>query len=162
MRWHKRPVGPARDRRASGERGFTLLELLVTLAITTIGMAGLVSLNRVTSTGTALSGRSAEATAAAQQVMESLRAQPINTMLTAMGCANPSTCSSATQISTVPGRSGMTYTATATATELTTSSAGGMIRLRVEVTWTDDGATANADSNHAVAIELLRTRLEPL
>ncbi len=153
----------ARPRRARhGERGFTLLELLITLMITTIGMAGLVSLNRVTSAGTAMANRSAEATGAAQQVMETLRSQTVSAMLISMGCANPTICPSATQISTVPGRSGMTYTATATSTEITSSSTAGMLRLRVEVTWTEDGATASAETNHAVAVELLRTRLEPL
>ena len=45
------------------QAGFTLLEMLITLAVTTIGLTGLLSLHVVTVKGNAASSRAAEAVA---------------------------------------------------------------------------------------------------
>ena len=51
----------ASGRRARSQRGFTLLELLITLTVTTIGLIGLLSLHLSVARGNDGASRSAEA-----------------------------------------------------------------------------------------------------
>ena len=57
------PVRRARGSGRRGQRGFTLLELLITLSVTTIGLVGLLSLHLSVSRGNDGASRSAEARA---------------------------------------------------------------------------------------------------
>ena len=72
--------------------------------------------------------------------------------------------SSVAEMDTVAGPAGLTLSRTLTMTELTAASSD-LILLRVEVTWTDDGAApgeAGGKYDHMVALELVRTRQEAL
>ncbi len=61
-------------------KGFTLIEVLVALAILTIGLLGLWSLHISATHGNAFSQRMREATSLANQKMEELRAADFNTL----------------------------------------------------------------------------------
>src|SRR4051812_44301745 len=69
-------AGVRRRRRGGGPRegGFTLLELLMTLGVTTVGLVGLLSLHLSIARSNDASSRAAEATQIGQGVLESLRA----------------------------------------------------------------------------------------
>lgn len=155
--------------RASGPRGFTLLELLITLSVTTIGLLGLVSLHVSVVRGNDGASRSAEAQQITVNRLESLRAQRLVDLMRTLTAAPaplpdpppPPPAAPATtppQIWKVAGRANMTYTVTATATTLADVSAS-LIKIRVVTTWTEDGggSGANASLTHALALEVIRT-----
>jgi prepilin-type N-terminal cleavage/methylation domain-containing protein len=149
-----------RRRGGRGERGFTLIELLVTLGVTVIGLTGLLSIHLATVRGNSATARGAAATATAQLTMEELRQTPIATLVTTYGALpidhEP--------LDTVPGPAGLTLSRTLTVTELTAASSD-LVLLRVEVSWTDDGAAPGEEGgkyDHMVSLELIRTRQEAL
>ncbi|HEX7840407.1 MAG TPA: prepilin-type N-terminal cleavage/methylation domain-containing protein [Kofleriaceae bacterium] len=159
--------GFARDAgaRALGPRGFTLLELLITLSVTTIGLLGLVSLHVSVVRGNDGASRSAEAQQITVNRLESLRAQRLVDMMRTLTGAPvpppappPAPATTPPQISKVAGRANMTYTVTATATTLADVSSS-LIKIRVVTTWTEDGggSGANALLTHALALEVIRT-----
>jgi hypothetical protein len=61
-------------------------------------------------------------------------------------------------MSTMAGRSGMTYRRTAKLTAVTPT----LWRIRVEVGWTEDGAAAGGSLDHLFATEVMRTTVEAL
>ena len=149
----------ARPRR--GQRGFTLLEMLITMAITTIGLTGLLSLHVVTSKSNELSSRSAEAVAVAQRTLEEYRNRQVLTLLTEFGATDLPLDE---VLDTVAGRAGTTFNRRLTVSELTAVS-NSLIKIRVEVTWTDDGAAAGAQGgtlDRRVSLEIIRTTEEGL
>jgi prepilin-type N-terminal cleavage/methylation domain-containing protein len=148
---------PARKR---GERGFTLIELLVTLGVTVIGLTGLLSIHLATVRGNAATARGGSATATAQLTLEELRQTPIQTLIDTYG-ALPIVQE---PLDTVAGPAGLTLNRTLSVTELTAASSN-LVLIRVEVSWTDDGATpgeADGRYDHMVSLELVRTRQEAL
>lgn len=160
----KAPITRMRGPRGE-QSGFTLIEILVTMTITVIGLTGLLSLHMATVKGNQIASRSAEATTLAQEVLEELRARPVDdgTIKSIVGQygALPIT----NQLyDTVIGRAGMTYPVHMSVNELTTMSED-LIRIRVEVSWADDGAdpaTADETLKHSIALEIVRTRQEAL
>ena len=153
-------------RRAHAQQGgFTLLELLITTTITVIGFAGLLGLHLATVGGNAQSSRAAEAVAVCERTMEQLRGDSIAGMVQDL-TGSPATALPLTNVSmsTVAGRNGMTYRRLVTVTELDAVSPD-LIKVHVEVDWTDDGAITNSDNgvhDHQVTLELIRTRQEGL
>ena len=153
------------SRRNPQQGGFTLLELLITTTITVIGFAGLLGLHLATVGGNAQSSRAAEAVAICERTMEQLRSD------TVAGAVQDLTGSATTPLpltnismSTVAGRNGMTYRRLASVTELDAVSPD-LIKIHVEVDWTDDGAVTASDNgvhDHQVQLELIRTRQEGL
>src|SRR5678816_4437871 len=67
-------MGPLARSTMRREGGFTLLELLMTLGVTTIGLIGLLSLHLSLVRGNDGASRAAEATQLGQATLESLRA----------------------------------------------------------------------------------------
>src|SRR5262245_52285013 len=61
------------SRAMGGQRGFTVIEVLITLAVTLIGLAGLMTLHHVISSGAGTAGRMAEASAIADAALEEVR-----------------------------------------------------------------------------------------
>lgn len=59
-----------------GERGFTVVEVLIALLVLVIGMAGILSLQLTSTQATAFSRHATEATVLAEDKMEDLRTQP--------------------------------------------------------------------------------------
>ena len=148
-------------RRAPRQRGFTLLEMLVTLAITVIGLTGLLSLQLATSKGNEQSGRSGEAVAIAQRTLEAYRSRGVVALASEFSVANLPIDAT---LDTVAGRAGTTFRRRLIVEELTAVS-NSLLKLRVEVSWTDDGAAPGAQGgvlDHRVAVELIRTAEEAL
>ncbi len=145
-------------------RGFTLLELLVTLTVTTIGLVGLLALHLSVSRGNDGASRAAEAEQIGATTLESLRAQsPQDMMLTLTGNAfaiPPQTVA----LPTVTGRAGMPYTRTVMVTPVGGVSSA-LWKIRVETTWTEAGGAAGAAGgvyDHKIAVELIRTLEEAM
>jgi prepilin-type N-terminal cleavage/methylation domain-containing protein len=158
-------VMPAR-RRPRGQRGFTLLELLITLSVTTIGLVGLLSLHLSIARGNDGASRSAEAQQLAVSELESLRAMSIPIMMTDLTTNSNPPLPTAPRVRVVTGRSGMSFTITTTVVALPSLSAGpSLIRIRTVVTWTEEGGVAGGNGgqlDHSLPLEVVRTRQEVL
>jgi type IV pilus assembly protein PilV len=150
----------ASRRSRRGERGFTLLELLVTMGVTVIGLAGLLALHVTTLRGNDVAGRSGEAISLAQQQLEALRDSTIKDLLDNLGNGDEVD----RDLDTVAGRGGMTYRPHVIVEPLPEASAD-LYRVRVEMSWTDDGAAEGAENgvhDHTVSLEIIRTKQELL
>jgi prepilin-type N-terminal cleavage/methylation domain-containing protein len=155
----KAPIQRMRGSRGE-QSGFTLVEILVTMTITIIGLTGLLSLHMATIKGNQIASRSAEATTFAQEVIEELRTRTVDSIIAQYGLLPVND----ELIDSPAGRAGMTYTRRLWINELTTMSED-LIRIRVEVSWADDGAdpaTADESLRHSIALEIVRTRQEKL
>lgn len=143
------------------QRGFTLLELLVTMAIAIVGLTALMALFVVTARGNAGGARSGEAVSIAEATVEEVRAMSVDDMLVTFGVGALPIDGS---LDSVAGRAGTTFERRVQVSELTAVSAN-LIKIRVEVHWTDDGASAGAEGgihDHRVSFELVRTASEAL
>ncbi len=76
---------PLVSSRTETQAGFTLIEILVTLALTMVALAGLLSLNVAITRGNATAAQSSEAVAITKSVMEEIRAAPA----TSLGSTGP-------------------------------------------------------------------------
>ncbi len=157
-------VRAVRQSHDHGESGFTLVELLVALTVTVIGLAGLLTLHIATLKGNQVASRTGEATTFAQQALEELRALPIDGGADSIVARYGALPIDNATMDTVDGRAGMTYTRRLWVGELTSVSED-LVKIRVQLEWTDDGADPNgADDRykHQIALELIRTRQESL
>ena len=130
------------------QRGFTLLELMITLAVTTIGLVGLLSLHLSIARGNDNASRASEAQQLANQTLETLRAQRTADVT----------------LSSAVGRANMTYRRRVVITTLNAASSSLWL-MRVEVSYTEDGGSAGAAGgslDHTMAAELIRTVEEAL
>jgi Tfp pilus assembly protein PilV len=157
------------------EAGFTLLELLMTLGVTTIGLIGLLSLHLSIVRGNEGASRAAEATQLGHATLESLRAartgRDLMELLTGSSSDAPPVdvqwCrrdASNNVEATAIGRNGMTYRCRVVVVELTAASTS-LWRIRVEIGWTDDGAAQGAQGgilDHLIAVEVIRTLEEAM
>jgi prepilin-type N-terminal cleavage/methylation domain-containing protein len=144
--------------------GFTLLELLITMAVTVIGLMGLMSLHLTTTRGNDIASRSGEGVTIAQQTLEDLRARAFKDMVEALTGNRNTALPIDVVLNVVQGRNGMSYRRRAIVQEMTTASTG-LVRVRLEVSWTDDGAIQGSDNgvhDHVLALEVLRTRVEAM
>jgi prepilin-type N-terminal cleavage/methylation domain-containing protein len=151
-------------RRAKGQRGFTLLELLITLSVTTIGLIGLLSLHLSVARGNDGASRSAEAQQIGAGILEGLRSQSANGMLAALSCASPPPPTCTAPVFTVAGRAGMTFTVARSVTALSGASSN-LWRVRVVTSWAEDGGTLGSNGgqlDHSLALEVIRTVEEAL
>ncbi len=153
----------SRRARGTGERGFTLMELLITLSVTTIGLVGLLSLHLSIARGNDGASRSAEAQQIGATELEDLRAQSAAALMTTL-TGNPGAVPPVTApVKTVTGRGGMTYRVTRSVQPAAGSSS--LWRIRVETAWTDDGAvqgTNGGQLDHMLPLEVIRTLEEAL
>ncbi|HET7504240.1 MAG TPA: prepilin-type N-terminal cleavage/methylation domain-containing protein [Kofleriaceae bacterium] len=155
--------------RPRGSRGFTLLELLITLSVTTIGLVGLLSLHVSITRGNDGASRSAEAQQIAVTELESLRTMSLDPLRTP-NLMKTLTGSTDLVFPTRPhdhpatGRNGMKYNVRTIVTALPGLSAN-LIKIRVVVSWTEEGAQAGANGgqlDHAIPLEVVRTLQEVL
>ncbi|HET9625734.1 MAG TPA: prepilin-type N-terminal cleavage/methylation domain-containing protein [Kofleriaceae bacterium] len=150
-----------------GERGFTLLELLITLSVTTIGLVGLLALHLSIARGNDGASRSADAQQLAASEIEALRALPIagtNSLMTALSGSPLLALPTPQRTRTAIGRTGMSFTIKTKATAIVGASSS-LIKIRTEVSWTEDGGTAGANNgqlDHMLPLEIIRTVEEAL
>ena len=150
-----------RPRRARGQRGFTLLELLITMAVTVIGLLGLMAMYVATAKGNESTARSSAAVTVAQETLEELRSM---SMVNLVGRFGQTDLPIHANLNTVAGRDGTTYNRHVDVTEVDDISRD-LVKLRVEVSWTDDNAAANAENGayaHRVGLEIVRSTIEGL
>ncbi len=133
----------------------TMVELLVTLAITVFGFGALLASNKVLSGGTASTGRAQEAVAVGMQTLEALRARRVRDLTTEL-TGSPLATPPFTRPSyvTVTGRNGVPYRVDVEVAAVSTS----LWRLRASVAWTDDDDGAAK----VLALELVRSITEEL
>jgi prepilin-type N-terminal cleavage/methylation domain-containing protein len=145
------------------QRGFTLLELLITLSVTTIGLVGLLSLHLSVSRGNDGASRSAEAQQLCVSELEALRAMSFVTLMQTLA-GNTPTSFPRTRTANVTGRGGMPFTVTTTLTDIPAVSAN-LLKIRVVTTWAEDGAAFSGGGgtfDHSLALEVIRTVQEAL
>jgi type II secretion system protein I len=126
----------ARGRRTKGERGFTLVEVLVSLVILTIGLAALVSMAGSSTKATAYTRHAGEASVVGQDKLEQLRVM------------SPALLANGTD--TVDAHAFVTTTGMYTRTWTVTWS-GTLATVIVQVTWTDDG------NQHTITYRTMRS-----
>jgi prepilin-type N-terminal cleavage/methylation domain-containing protein len=139
------------------QRGFTLLELMITLVVTMFGLMGVMAVHLTMTSGSANAGRNSEAIAVGTQMLESLRAErPTDMMQTLTGTSTSLPPVDLTNYTTKTGRNGVSYTIDVHVAPLGVS--GNLWRIRVEVKWTEDSSTAS----HTLPFEVIRTAQEAL
>jgi Tfp pilus assembly protein PilV len=140
------------------------MELLMTLAITTIGLIGLLSLHLSIARGNDGASRTAEAQQVGTLTIEQLRAQRITDMMQTLTGSSTSVPPVSVAMPTMTGRNGSTYARTVSVTALNSASTS-LWKLRVVVTWQEDGAVAGTSGgiyDHSMAVEVIRTVEEAL
>ena len=145
--------------RASDQHGFTLIEILATLAVTLIGLGGLLTLHHVISEGTGGSSRMAEASSIAEESLEEVRQLRFTVLETRFGAVPIDA-----DLEQISGRGERVYDRRLLVEPLTGVSAD-LFRVRIEVTWTDGGAAAGSDDgahDHTFVLETFRTRQEAM
>ena len=137
------------------ERGFTMVELLVTMTISLFALMGGLAIHASMTSGLSTSAQMSEATVVAVQTMEKLRAKRT------LDVAAEITGSTATlapfardAYASVIGRNGLTYTVDVAVAALSAT----LWKIRIDVNWQSD-ATGEARS---IALELVRASAESL
>jgi Tfp pilus assembly protein PilV len=136
-----------------GERGFTLLEVLMTLGVTTIGLIGLMALHFSVAQGNDAASRSADAAQVANSTLDSLRAMRRQAMVQQL-TGNPFVLP---PIDVTPPDQivrGMTFHRRV----VVTVPSADLWLVRVEVFWWEDGAPEVPLNgfDHRIAVETLR------
>ncbi|HEY0190585.1 MAG TPA: prepilin-type N-terminal cleavage/methylation domain-containing protein [Kofleriaceae bacterium] len=150
--------------RRGAQRGFTLLELLITLSITTIGLIGLLALHLSIARGNDGASRSADAQQVAAGELESLRSMRIGDLALYMQGAAALTVPTPVKARTAVGRTNMTFNVASQVLPVSGASAS-LVKIRTTVTWTEDGGTFGANAgqlDHALSLEVIRTLEEAL
>jgi prepilin-type N-terminal cleavage/methylation domain-containing protein len=153
--------GAVRARR--DQRGFTLLELLITLSVTTIGLVGLLSLHLSVARGNDGASRAAEAQQLCATELEKLRSQSATEMMTTLTGSAGAVPPAIAPVVTFAGRAGMTFTVTRSVSLVAGSA--NLWRVRVVTQWAEDGGVLGANGgqlDHGIALEVIRTVEEAL
>jgi type IV pilus assembly protein PilV len=128
------------------QRGFTLMEVMVSLVITIIGLAGVLRMQSITAKSNRRSAQFTRAANIAEETMESIRGTKITELLAGV------TYGSVTY-------NGVEYSITTTATEVADNT--NLVLLTVSVTYDEDGDTSTSDDRRA-RVQMLRTKTETL
>lgn len=166
-----RSVNPGNRQRRTRQRGFSLIEILVAMTVTIIGLAGLLSLHLTTVQGNARATRTVMASVIAQRTMEELRGLPVGdpyplpTLENRFGI-DPCPGTDA-PLAEVRGPDNTLYRPVVTVCAL--DPPGGplqnLVRVRVVIRWTDEGADEDVTDSrlrHQIVLETLRTRQDVL
>lgn len=144
----------ARPRRHQG--GFTLVEILVTVIITMIGLLGLMATFTASSRGSLDSRRTDQALALTEGAIEEIKQRTVaeielaNSAITATGWT-------VAYGAAIAGPSGVSYTRSLTARALDPD----LVLFRVTTEWAaDGGSSANTQYQRKVELELVRGRAE--
>jgi prepilin-type N-terminal cleavage/methylation domain-containing protein len=119
------------------ERGFTVVEVLIALAISVIGLAAMLSIHSTGSNATQYNRHATEATVLAEQALEELLTVPASQLANGGDVVNAQ---------------GLDDPEGAYARAWTVGWNGDLAALAVEVTWLDD------DGDHTIAVSTRRAR----
>jgi type IV pilus modification protein PilV len=152
-------------RRARGQSGFSLIEILVAMTVTIMGLAGLMSLYTTTAQGNSRAARTVMASTVGQQTMEELRSLPVQTPVDRY---QGDTLESL--LGTIPGfdvpLDDITQANTVYKRVVSVDQPlANLLRVRVVVSWTDEGAadtTTDSRLKHSIVLESIRTRQDLL
>jgi prepilin-type N-terminal cleavage/methylation domain-containing protein len=148
-----------RARRARAAAGFTLIEVLVGMTITLIGLAGALSLHTTMANGNATAARTSRATAIAEQTLEDLRGSTIEQLIADYG-DTPTLPIDGAEVGEVE-EAGVVFARFLDVTE--TPNDPDLVRVRVEVRWLDTGGvSSDGQYDHTISFELIRTKTEAL
>jgi Tfp pilus assembly protein PilV len=132
-----------------------MVELMVTLVITTFGLMGLVALNTTFSRGGQSMNQTQEAVAIGKRVIEDLRSKRTADVVADLtGSSTSVPPIDRTSYTALAGRTGMTYTVDVNVAAVTAT----LWRVRVLVRWTDD----TDGRTRQLPLELLRPSTEAL
>jgi len=131
-------------RGSRSQRGFTMMEILVSLLLTIIGLAGVLMMQANAVKGNRQSEQFTYASNLAEQIMEDARSTDTAKLLAGV------TYQSQTF-------KNVTYTPALTATEVTAGS--NLVRVRATVTYSEDNDTSTKDDRTA-SFELIRIKKE--
>jgi prepilin-type N-terminal cleavage/methylation domain-containing protein len=128
------------------QSGFTLMEVLVALVITIIGLAGVLMMQASTVKSNRQNAEFTRASMIAEETLEGARSTKITTLLNGV---------------TVPAQvyNGISYNITLTAQELSTGS--NLVLITAAVTYSEDNDTSTADDRTA-RFQMIRTKTETL
>ena len=153
------------SRRARSQRGFSLIEILVAMTVTIIGLAGLMSLYTTTVQGNSRAARTVMASTVGQQTMEELRSLPVEAPVTGY------------QGDTLESKLGAIPAVDVPLDDVTQANTlykrvvsvdqplANLLRVRVVISWTDEGAapdTTDERLKHSIVFESIRTRQDLL
>lgn len=145
--------------RQRGEAGFTMVELLVTLAVTLIGLTGVMAMHTSSARSNRLAKETTGATSICERTMEQLRAMSVDEIVAMLGEGELPFDTALTDVET----GHVTYTRQLTAEEIEASP--GLVLFRIDVDWTEGDAQPGDDGgryDHTISLEVLRTKLELL
>lgn len=149
-----------------GEGGFTMIELLVSLTVALVGLAGLMSIFVSSAQGNRYAGQAREATEAASAAMEELRAMSI-AAIESHPSYEPIDAAGWGPVlfhdGPVAGLGELVYRRWVSARELATDS-GSLVLIEVTVDWNEEGGEAGQDNgrDRELSIGLMRTREDRL
>lgn len=132
-----------RRRRSRGQGGFTLIEILVSLVVLTIGMVGIIAMQMTTVKANRLSRELERARVIGYSTMEDLRAKPASTL------------PAAGTYPTVQTPEGTTYSIAYTAAANPIDP--GLILVTTTVTFAEDN---DPTDTHSSVVTMLRTTTE--
>ena len=119
------------------QRGFTVVEVLIALAISTIGLAAMLSIHSTGSNATLYNRHATEATVLAEQAIEELLTVPTSAL------ANGGDVVNAQGVEDADGAFARAWTVTWV---------GNLAALSVSVTWLED------DGDHTISVGTRRAR----
>jgi len=164
-----KPMHLRRRNDPRGQRGFTLVELLVVLAVGVIALTGLLALVVSSLKGNQSAAASAEAVEICEESMEELRSMSVASIEQLAppyaAITNTGWGPVAHHSGDIFGRNGVRFKRTVSARELDQTQFPNLVWIRVNVEWADEGAdvdTAEASLTHLVYLEMLRNREDAL
>ncbi len=152
----------AQQNRRPQQAGFTLVELLIVMTVTLIGLTGLVSLYRYGASGNVDSERTSQASVIGQRTMEDLRGLSVAQIGVSAG-GYPVSDNPLTFLSALPDNTrGVAFTRCLDAQALAVDN--DLVRMRVTVLWNDDKSAVACDgtADHRLVFEMVRNRTDTL
>ena len=149
-------------------RGFTLVELLIVLAVGSIGLAGLLALVVASLRGNEVAAASAEAVEICEESIEELRSMSIASIESMTSHYAPISETGWGPVAhhggDMFGRNGVRFKRTVSARQLPATIDSNLVWLRVDVEWAEGGGDLEASDarTHRVYLEMLRNREDRL